>query len=116
MGKCKLICSDKLRAFASAIVAAKSGALAQIGAGCRDAEVLAVVHGGGPAMGDNYKAVSHWDWEITDFSLVPDVFKVQKPDIDALDTYVSLKGGEAEIPGVRVFQTTELKRKRGVLS
>jgi len=83
---------------------AQDAALAAVEAagGNASAEVLAVAHGAGPTQPDNISIRTEWVFEVVSAVEVPREFC--KPDEALLGAYVKVKGADAAIPGVRVFQ------------
>lgn len=60
----------------------------------------------------NVKLKSVWKWEITDFSQLPDEYKI--PDEKKLNGMVKLFSNNTNIPGVRIYEEKKLDDRRSV--
>lgn len=116
LGKCDQICVDKMRAFELARLDARDTALAAspgVGAG---PDVLAAVQAPNAIADSVFNAPVVWRWELEDINLVPQQYtKITLVD-ELVDLYVKHKGGDAVIPGIKVFRDVDVKLKRGALN
>lgn len=86
-------------------------ALTQIANGNRDDATIAHAHLTGPSLPGQVTPVTHYPYEVTDFAIVPDMFKVI--DDAALSAYIKQRHGRVSIPGIAVQEVQEVRTAPG---
>jgi hypothetical protein len=66
-----------------------------------------IVHSAPRELPDGLTTVTRFAWEITDFSAVPDAYKVANEK--AISAVATAGRGQVEIPGVRIYEVQTVR-------
>ncbi len=106
-------CDARMNAYHAEQRAAQDQALAMIQNGSRDDTTIAAAHLTGPSLPSTVIVRDEYDIQVTDFSLVPDMFVIKTLDTTAIETYARTRHGRVNIPGLTVTKRGEVRTAPG---
>jgi hypothetical protein len=111
LAACLKCTNDRLTAYAAGQRAAQDQALKQVELGARTESILAVAHGGGPALPASVVERSTWTFEVEDDTKVPPQFMC----VDRSAVTIAVRQGVRDIPGIRIFQEHSIAARPGAV-
>jgi hypothetical protein len=112
-GALVLLLKKKVAAFRLERQQQQDAALAAVAAsgGKADAETLVVAHGASVvALPSGVREKISWKWTAVDPSKIPAEYKMTVLNTAKIDLEVSQKGGDCDIPGLRIERVVEVHR------